>query len=457
MEENKMGVLPERRLLLSMSLPIMLSMLVQALYNVVDSIFVAQFSQDALTGVTVAFPMQNLMIAVGGGTGVGISAFLSKSLGEKKNKLASDVAKNGLILGIFSWLAFVLIGLFAVRPFIAGQTDVPAVIDYGTEYLTICSVLSFGIFGQLILERILQATGKTVYSMLTQIVGAVINIILDPILIFGYFGFPRMGIAGAAAATVTGQIIAMIVALLLNIRKNKELDFSFRGFRPSGAIIRRIYAVGIPSIVMMAISSVMTFAMNSILGAFSTAATNVFGVYFKLQSFAVMPIFGLNNGMIPIISYNYGAKKRERIQKTIRLALFSALLIMAAAIAVFQLFPSQLIGLFETEGADNTQLYELGTNALRVLSLNFIFAGFCIVLSAVFQALGNGVLSLIVSAARQLVVLIPVAYLLSLLGDVHLIWWAFPIAELASLLCCVGCYVYIHKRIIRNIPGSEVL
>lgn len=452
MEENKMGVLPERRLLLSMSLPIMLSMLVQALYNVVDSIFVAQFSQDALTGVTVAFPMQNLMIAVGGGTGVGISAFLSKSLGEKKPELASNVAKNGLILGIFSWLLFVLIGIFAARPFIAGQTDVPAVIGYGTEYLTICTVFSFGIFGQLILERILQATGKTVYSMLTQIVGAVINIILDPILIFGYLGFPRMGIAGAAVATVTGQITAMIVALLLNIRKNKELDFSFRNFRLSGPIIRRIYAVGIPSIVMMAISSVMTFAMNSILGAFSTAATNVFGVYFKLQSFAVMPIFGLNNGMIPIISYNYGAKKRARIQKTIRLAIFSSLLIMVAAIAVFQLFPAQLIGLFETEGADNTQLYELGTNALRILSLNFIFAGFCIVLSAVFQALGNGVLSLIVSAARQLVVLIPAAYLLSLLGDVHLIWWAFPIAELASLLCCIGCYAYIHKKIIRNIP-----
>lgn len=453
MEENKMGVLPERRLLLSMSLPIMLSMLVQALYNVVDSIFVAQFSQDALTGVTVAFPMQNLMIAVGGGTGVGISAFLSKSLGEKKPGLASDVAKNGLILGAFSWLAFVLIGLFAARPFIAGQTDVPAVIDCGAEYLTICTAFSFGIFGQLILERILQATGKTVYSMLTQIIGAVINIILDPILIFGYFGFPRMGIVGAAAATVTGQIVAMIAALLLNIRKNKELDFSFRKFRLSGSIIFRIYTVGIPSIVMMAISSVMTFAMNSILGAFSTAATNVFGVYFKLQSFAVMPIFGLNNGMIPIISYNFGAKKRARIQKTIRLAVFFALLIMAAAIAVFQLFPAQLIGLFETEGADNTQLYELGVNALRILSLNFIFAGFCIVLSAVFQALGNGVLSLIVSAARQLVVLIPAAYLLSLLGDVHLIWWAFPIAELASLLCCIGCYAYIHKKIIRNIPG----
>lgn len=452
MEENKMGVLPERRLLLSMSLPIMLSMLVQALYNVVDSIFVAQFSQDALTGVTVAFPMQNLMIAVGSGTGVGISAFLSKSLGERKPELASSVAKNGLILGVFSWLIFVLIGIFAVRPFIAGQTDVPAVIGYGTEYLTICTTLSFGIFGQLILERILQSTGKTVYSMITQMIGAVINIILDPILIFGYLGFPRMGIAGAAAATVAGQITAMIAALLFNLRKNKELNFSFRGFRPSRAIIGRIYAIGVPSIVMMAISSVMTFAMNSILGAFTTAATNVFGIYFKLQSFAIMPVIGLNNGMIPIISYNYGAKKQSRIQRTIRLGIFCALFIMAAAIAAFQLFPEQLIGLFATEGADNTALYELGTAALRILSLNFIFAGFCIVLSGVFQALGNGVLSLIVSAARQLVVLVPAAYLLSLSGDVQMIWWAFPIAELASLLCCIGCYAYIRKKIIRNIP-----
>lgn len=452
MEENKMGVLPEGRLLLSMSLPIMLSMLVQALYNVVDSVFVAQFSQDALTGVTVAFPMQNLMIAVGGGTGVGISAFLSKSLGERKPELASEVAKNGLILGVFSWIVFLLIGLFFARPFIAGQTDVPAVIDCGSEYLTICTVFSFGIFGQLILERVLQATGKTIYSMVTQMIGAVINLILDPILIFGYFGFPRMGIAGAATATVAGQIAAMLVALLLNVRKNKELNFSFRGFRLSGSIVSRIYTVGIPSIVMMAISSVMTFAMNAILGAFSTAATNVFGIYFKLQSFAVMPVFGLNNGMVPVISYNYGAKKRARIQKTIRLAVCASLIIMAAAIAAFQLFPETLIGLFETEGADNTQLYELGVGALRILSLNFIFAGFCIVLSAVFQALGNGVLSLIVSAARQLVVLVPTAYLLSLLGDVNLIWWAFPIAEFASLLCCLGCYAYIRKKIIRNIP-----
>ncbi len=452
MEENKMGVLPERRLLISMSLPIMLSMLIQALYNVVDSVFVAQFSQDALTGVTVAFPMQNLMIAVGSGTGVGISALLSKSLGERKPELASDAAKNGIILGIFSWLLFVLIGIFGARPFVAGQTDVPAVIDYGSQYLSICTIFSFGIFGQLILERILQATGKTVYSMITQMTGAVINLIFDPILIFGYLGFPRMGIAGAAAATVCGQIAAMLLALFFNLKKNKELNFSFHGFRLSGAIIRRIYAVGAPSIVMIAISSVMTFAMNAILGAFSTAATNVFGIYFKLQSFAVMPVFGLNNGMIPIISYNYGARRRKRILKTIRLSLTFAFCIMAAAIAVFQLLPEQLIRLFATEGADNTQLYELGIPALRILSLNFVIAGFSIVLSSVFQALGNGLLSLIVSVARQLVVLVPVAYLMSLTGNVQMIWWSFPIAELASLLCCIACFIYINKKIISRIP-----
>ncbi len=455
MEENKMGTLPEMKLLLSMSLPIMLSMLVQALYNIVDSIFVAQFSQDALTGVTVAFPMQNLMIAVGSGTGVGISAFLSKSLGEKNPELASKVAKNGLILGVFSWLLFVLIGLFGIRAFVSGQTDVASVIDFGTQYLKICTILSFGVFGQMIMERILQATGKTVYSMITQIFGAVINIILDPILIFGYLGFPRMGIAGAAAATVCGQTAAMILALIFNLKKNKELNFSFHGFKPSGAIIKRIYAIGIPSIVMIAISSIMTFAMNSILGAFSTAATNVFGIYYKLQSFAIMPVIGLNNGMIPIISYNYGAKKRSRILKTIRLGVTFAFGIMALAIAVFMIFPEQLISLFETEGADSTLLYTLGVPALRILSLNFILAGFNIVISGVFQALGNGLLSLFVSAARQLAVLVPTAYLLSLTGDVQAVWWSFPIAELASMLCCVICYIYINKKIIGKIGKTS--
>ncbi len=446
-----MGIMPEGKLLLSMSLPIMISMIIQALYNIVDSVFVAQFSQDALTGVTVAFPMQNLMIAVGSGTGVGISAFLSKSLGEKKHELASKVAKTGLLLAGFSWFVFLIIGIFFARPFIASQTSSAAVVEYGAEYLSLCSMLSFGLFFQMTLERLLQSTGKTIYTMITQATGAIINIILDPIMIFGYFGFPAMGIAGAAVATVIGQVIAASLGIIFNLKINKELSFSFRGFKPDFGIIKRIYAVGIPSIVMMAISSVMTFAMNKILDGFSTAATNVFGIYFRLQSFAVMPVVGLNNGMVPIISYNFGARRKDRVMKTIKHSVTFALIIMFVCLAVFQLFPEQLISMFATEGESNEALLEMGVTALRIISLNFIFAGFCIVSTSVFQALGNGFLSLIVSVARQLVVLVPVAYLLSLSGKVEMIWWAFPIAECMSVLCCAVFLVLAYKRIISKI------
>ncbi|MBO5377148.1 MAG: MATE family efflux transporter [Ruminiclostridium sp.] len=450
-KENKMGVMSEGKLLLSMSLPLMISMIIQALYNIVDSIFVAQFSQDALTGVTVAFPMQNLMIAVGSGTGVGISAFLSKSLGEGKRELASKVAKTGLLLAVFSWLLFTFIGVFLVRPFIASQTGVQAVIDYGSEYLSLCSVLSFGLFFQMTLERLLQSTGKTLFTMITQATGAVINIILDPIMIFGYFGVPAMGIAGAAVATVIGQCIAATLGIIFNLKINKELEFSFRGFRPDFGIIKRIYAVGFPSIVMMAISSVMTFAMNKLLDGFSTVATNVFGIYFKLQSFAVMPVVGLNNGMVPIISYNYGARRKDRIMKTIRYSIVFALSITIACMLVFQFFPEQLLMMFATEGESNAALLEMGVPALRIISLNFIFAGFCIVSGSVFQALGNGVLSLIVSVARQLVVLVPAAYILAYLGGVNAVWWSFPLAECMSVICSAVFLIRCYKRIISKI------
>ena len=450
-KENKMGVMSEGKLLLSMSLPLMISMIIQALYNIVDSIFVAQFSQDALTGVTVAFPMQNLMIAVGSGTGVGISAFLSKSLGEGKRKLASKVAKTGLLLAVFSWILFTLIGVFLVRPFIASQTGVQAVIDYGSEYLSLCSVLSFGLFFQMTTERLLQSTGKTIFTMITQATGAVINIILDPIMIFGYFGVPAMGIAGAAVATVIGQCIAATLGIIFNLKINKELEFSFRGFRPDFGIIKRIYAVGFPSIVMMAISSVMTFAMNKLLDGFSTVATNVFGIYFKLQSFAVMPVVGLNNGMVPIISYNYGARRKDRIMKTIRYSIIFALSITIACMLVFQFFPEQLLMMFATEGESNAALLEMGVPALRIISLNFIFAGFCIVSGSVFQALGNGVLSLIVSVARQLVVLVPAAYILAYLGGVNAVWWSFPLAECMSVICSAVFLIRCYKRIISKI------
>lgn len=451
LQENKMGVMPEGKLLLSMSLPLMVSMIIQALYNIVDSVFVAQFSQDALTGVTVAFPMQNLMIAVGSGTGVGISAFLSKSLGEKNKELASKVAKTGLLLAVFSWLIFLIIGIFFAHPFIASQTTNEAVINYGSQYLSLCSVLSFGLFFQMTLERLLQSTGKTVYTMITQATGAVINIILDPILIFGYFGLPKMGIAGAAVATVIGQTIAAIIGITFNLKVNKELDFSFKGFKADFGVIKRIYAVGIPSIVMMAISSVMTFAMNKLLDGFSTVATNVFGIYFRLQSFAVMPVVGLNNGMVPIISYNYGAKRKDRIMKTIRYSIIFALSITIACMLIFQIFPEQLLMMFATEGESHTALLETGIPALRIISLNFIFAGFCIVSGSVFQALGNGVLSLIVSVARQLVVLVPAAYILAHFGGVNAVWWAFPIAECMSVLCCAVFLVRSYKRVISKI------
>ena len=450
-KENKMGTMPEGRLLLSMSLPLMISMIIQALYNIVDSIFVAQFSQDALTGVTVAFPMQNLMIAVGSGTGVGISAFLSKSLGEKKHELASKVAKTGLLLAVFSWLLFTVIGIFLVKPFIASQTSSQAVIDYGSEYLSLCSVLSFGLFFQMTTERLLQSTGKTIFTMITQATGAVINIILDPIMIFGYFGVPAMGIAGAAVATVIGQTIAATLGLVFNLTINKEISLSFKGFRPDFAVIRRIYSVGFPSIVMMAISSIMTFAMNKLLDSFSTVATNVFGIYFKLQSFAVMPVVGLNNGMVPIISYNYGARRKDRIMKTIRYSIIFALSITIACMLVFQFFPEQLLMMFATEGQSNTELLEMGVPALRIISLNFIFAGFCIVSGSVFQALGNGVLSLIVSVARQLVVLVPAAYILAHFGGVNAVWWSFPLAECMSVICSGIFLIMAYKKIICKI------
>ena len=441
----------EGKLLLSMSLPLIISMIIQALYNIVDSIFVAQFSQDALTGVTVAFPMQNLMIAVGSGTGVGISAFLSKSLGEGKRELASKVGKTGLVLAGFSWLLFTIIGIFLVCPFIASQTGVQAVIDYGSEYLTLCSVLSFGLFFQMTTERLLQSTGKTILTMVTQATGAVINIILDPIMIFGYFGVPAMGIAGAAVATVIGQTIAAVIGIVFNLKINKELDFSFKGFRLDFGIIKRIYAVGIPSIVMMAISSVMTFAMNKLLDGFSTVATNVFGIYFRLQSFAVMPVVGINNGMVPIISYNYGARRKDRIMNTIRYSIIFALSITIGCMLIFQFFPEQLLMMFATEGQSNEELLKMGVPALRTISLNFIFAGFCIVSGSVFQALGNGFLSLVVSVARQLVVLVPAAYILAYFGGVNAVWWSFPLAECMSVVCSAVFLIRCYKKIISKI------
>lgn len=444
--ENKMGVMPVDRLLLSMSLPMMISMLVQALYNIVDSIFVSRIDELALRAVSLAFPIQSLMIAFSVGTAVGINAFLSKTLGEREFEKANTIAANGIFIELVSYVLFALIGIFVSRPFYASQTDISVVREYGTTYLTICCVASIGIFMQTTFERLLQSTGKTLYAMITQGTGAVINLILDPILIFGLFGAPKMDVAGAAAATVIGQMVAALLAVFFNFKVNREIHISFKGFRPNGSLIARIYKVGVPSIVMQAIGSVMTYGMNLILEAFGAAQT-VFGIYYKLQSFIFMPVFGLNNGMVPIIAYNYGAGSRERVVKAMKSSIKYAVGIMLAGLLMMELIPARLIGFFNA----TDELLEIGVPALRTICLSFCFAGYCIVVGSVFQALGNGIYSMIVSIARQLCVLLPVAYFFSLSGNVNLIWWAFPIAELVSVGMSTFFLTRIYKKVISHI------
>ena len=437
--------MPENKLLISMAVPMMLSMLVQALYNVVDSIFVAKISEDALTAVSLAFPVQNLMIAIGAGTGVGINSFLSKSLGEKNQKLANKAAHNGILLMLFSAIACALFGVFGSRWFFGTQTDNPLLIGYGEQYLSVVMLFSFGLFGQFITERLLQATGRTVLSMYTQLLGAVTNLILDPILIFGWLGLPAMGITGAAVATVIGQIASATFGFWLNVKKNPEIHLNIKELVPDGSVIKKIYSVGIPSMIMGSIGSVMTYGMNQILMGFSSTATAVFGVYFKLQSFIFMPVFGLNNGMVPILAYNFGAKKKERMIKTMKLAILYAVSIMFVGFLIMQIFPAQLFAMFEA----SEEMLAIGVPALRFISISFLFAGFCIIAGSTFQALGNGVLSMIVSVARQLVVLLPVAYLFSLTGNLNLIWLSFPIAELMSVALS-GFFLYrMYQKVIK--------
>ena len=450
-KENKMGVMPVNKLLMNMSLPMMISMLVQALYNVVDSIFVSRIDENALTAVSMAFPIQSLMIALGAGTGVGVNALLSRSLGEKDYDRVNKAAGNGIFLAGINYLVFLLVGILVTTPFYLSQTKDAQILSYGQQYLTIICCCSFGMYGQFIFERLLQSTGRTFYTMITQSIGAIINIILDPIFIFGYFGVPKMGVAGAAIATVIGQIVAGTIALVINIKKNDEIQLRLKGFRPDGKIIARIYEVGIPSIIMQAIGSVMTYGMNRILIVFSSTAVAVFGVYFKLQSFIFMPVFGLNNGMVPIIAYNYGAGKKDRLIKTLKLSIIYAVGLMLLGVIIFQLFPAPLFALFD---ASETML-AIGIPTLRIISLSFAFAGFCIVCGSLFQALGNGVYSMVVSIARQLLVLLPVAYLLSLSGKVEAVWWAFPIAEIVSLSLTVFFMFRINRKVISRIGESS--
>lgn len=450
-QENKMGTMQVNKLLLNMSLPMMVSMLVQALYNIVDSIFVAKVSENALTAVSLAFPIQTLLIAVGTGTGVGVSSLLSKQLGEKNFKGVNRTAMNGIFLAAMNYLVFLAVGLLAVRPFYASQvknTADPEIMVMGIEYLSIICIVSFGLCGQLILEKLLQATGKTFYSMISQATGAIVNIILDPIMIFGLCGFPKMGVAGAAIATVIGQIAGAGIALYFNLSKNHEIKLSFKGFRPDGQTIGKIYQVGVPTIIMQAIGSVMTYTMNLILIGFSSTATAVFGIYFKLQSFFFMPVFGLNNGLIPIVAYNYGAGKRKRLLAAIKDSYVFAFILLICGFIAFETIPQVLLGMFDA----SADMLAIGVPALRIIGVHFLLAWFSIVSSASFQAFGNGVYSMIISVARQLVVLLPAAFILSKIGGLSAVWWAFPIAELMSVVLSIIFIKNINRNIIQNIP-----
>ncbi len=462
LKENKMGVMSVKKLVITMSLPMMVSMLVQALYNVVDSIFVAKVCEDALTAVSLAFPAQNLMIGVATGTGVGINALLSRSLGAKEFDRANKVATHGIMLVLVSWFIFLTFGLFGVKLFFSSQVDVSSPIyTYGTDYLFVVSALSVGLFGQVTMERLMQATGKTTLSMVTQLAGAITNIILDPIFIFDKgdilfgnvampFGF-GMEAKGAAAATVIGQFVAFGIGLILQVKCNREIRLSFKGFRPDFRLVLEIYKIGVPSILMVGIGSFMTFCLNKILLSFTSTAAAVFGVYFKLQSFVFMPVFGLNNGVIPIIAFNYGARNKDRIMQTVRFSSTIAVSVMAVGTLLMWVMPETMLRLFEA----SEDMLGIGVPALKIISTSFVLAGFSINIGAIFMALGKSYYSTIVSFARQIVVLLPAAYLLAKTGNVTNVWFAFPIAEFMSLMVTLICFFVIYKSIIRNIKPIE--
>ena len=447
MEQNKMGVMPINKLLLSMSLPMMASMLVQALYNIVDSMFVAQLSENALTAVSLAFPAQNLMIAIGTGTGVGMNALVSRSLGEKNKERANLIANNGVVLLFLSAVVMSILCIVGSRLFFSLQTKDAEIIQYGVDYLTLVGGLCFGIFLQFAFERILQSTGRTFYTMLTQGMGAIINIILDPIMIFGFFGFPALGIKGAALATVIGQFCAAALALWFNKKKNDDIIINPKRYHLQMHAVKNIYAIGVPSICMASIGSVMTFGMNKILIAFTSTAAAVFGVYFKLQSFIFMPVFGLNNGMVPIIGFNYGARKPDRLMQTMRLATKYAMSMMGAGALVFWLFTPQLLGIFNA----SEQMLSIGIPALRLISLSFLLAGFNIIRISTMQALGHGVVSLTISVMRQLVVLLPSAFIFSRIWGLNATWISFPLAECVALVVTIVLFRKVYHNEIQPI------
>ncbi len=444
-KENKMGSMPMGKLLINMALPMIISMLIQALYNIVDSVYVARLSEDALTAVSMAFPVQNLMIAFSTGIGVGMNSLLSRSLGSGEQESANRSAGHGIVLSSLCYLLFMILGLFGSSFYFRAQIDIPAIYEGGAAYMTICTVFSFGLFGAILFERILQATGRTVFTMITQGIGAILNIVLDPLLIFGFGPIPAMGIRGAAVATVIGQIVSFLMAMTFHFWKNHEVQLSLKVLAFRSSILKPILAVGVPSIIMMAIGSVMTFLVNGILSDFHSTAVAVFGAYFKLQSFVFMPVFGLNNALISIVAFNYGAKRPDRIKRAIGLGCMVAMTFMTVGFLAFQLFPNFLLSMFEP-----SELFlSVGTVSLRIISISFLIAGCCVILSGVFQALGNGLYATITSLVRQLVVLVPVAYLLSLSGVLDLVWWSFPIAELVSGILSVFFFLQIYKKKIK--------
>ena len=445
--ENKMGTMPVGKLLIQISLPIMISMFVQALYNIVDSIFVAKLSTNALTAVSLAFPIQNLMISAGVGTGVGINALLSMRLGQKNYKAVTQTALNGIFLVIITIVLFIILGITIPHAYLKSQTSNMQIVELGTDYLEICMIFCFGLFLAITFERLLQSTGRTVLSMISQLAGAITNIILDPVMIFGLLGFPAMGIKGAAWATVIGQITGALISIILNIKINKEINFNPKGFKPQSKIIIDIYKVGITSILLGSIGSVLTYLLNLILGAFSTVAIAVYGVYFKLQSFVFMPVFGLNNGIVPIVAYNFGAKYKKRIIDSIKMCALVALIIMGVGTLIFEVFPTQLLAMF----SPNEEMLEIGIPALRIIAIHFPIAAVGITFTSVFQAFGRGFLSMSVSFIRQIFALLPSAWLLSLTGNINNIWWAFVIAELISLIACIFAMKNVYKTQIKQL------
>lgn len=446
-DNNKMGTMPVNKLLLNMAWPMMVSMLVQAMYNIVDSMFVArvEYGKEALTAVSLVFPVQTLMIAFGAGTGVGINALLSRSLGEKRYDEANRTAVNGIFLMFLTYIVFLIFGITGAKAFVLGQTADENVARYGVQYLQIVCTFSLGLFMQMVFERLQQATGNTFNTMISQGIGAIANIILDPIFIFGWFGVPKLEVAGAAIATVAGQFLAMFVAVYLNARKNKEITVKFKGFRPNLKTIKGIYVVGIPSIIMQAVMSFTTYCMNRILGGFDSAVA-AYGVYFKLNSFIFMPVFGMNNGMVPIVAFNYGARHKDRIRDTIKLAMTISISIMCVGLLIFQIFPKQLLVAFFN--ADE-QLLAVGVPALRIISASFVVAGACIILISTLQALGEGVKSMIISLARQVGVLIPASYFLCRFFGLPAGWIAFPLAECTSLIVSIIFFRHVWKTKIK--------